>query len=273
MDKKPALQFTRTINAPAAEIFRAFTHATALRDWLSVDARTQPRKNGFIFLQWPDQSIVQGVFQQFEPGTALTFSWQPLGDPVPDMIEVLLTPDGSGTQVVLTHTLCQECNEARQQYTLSWLDALENLQSFLEKGLDLRQARRPRMGIIMDELTAEVAEKIGAPVKEGVLLYGAAQGSGAEKAGLTKNDILISLDGQSTPNPTALAPILQKHQAGDRIKVEFYRGAALIAAELELSAFPIPELPETAAELAAAARAVYANNVQGITEITAGLSD
>jgi uncharacterized protein YndB with AHSA1/START domain len=42
--KTQTLKFKRTISASPAEVFRAFTHPTALRDWLSnaaqADART-----------------------------------------------------------------------------------------------------------------------------------------------------------------------------------------------------------------------------------------
>ena len=41
--KSQNLKFRRVIAAPAATVYRAFTHATALRDWLCDAARTEAR--------------------------------------------------------------------------------------------------------------------------------------------------------------------------------------------------------------------------------------
>jgi uncharacterized protein YndB with AHSA1/START domain len=273
METACELRFTRTLAAPTAEVFRSFTHATALRDWLSQSAHTQPQVNGYFLLQWPDLSIVQGIYQKFEPPHLLEFSWQPLGDAKPDKVEIHIEPVESGSQLTLVHHLAEDCDSARQVYTAAWESALENLASFLQTGIDLRLARRPRMGIYLDNLNAAVAARLGVPVNEGVLIEGTAPGSGAERSGLCKEDVLISLDGQPTPVATSLAPILQKHKAGDQLKIEFYRGAELVTAELELSSFPIPEFPQTAADLAAAAHQGFDGVIKGIREITTGLPD
>ena len=273
METTCELRFNRTLAAPPAEVFRAFTHATALRDWLSQSAHTRPGLNGYFLLQWPDQSIVQGVYQKFQAPYLLEFSWQPLGDAKPDMVEVQIQPVEAGCQFTLLHHLAEDCDSARQVYTTAWESALENLESFLLTGIDLRLARRPRMGIYMDALNAAVAARLGVPVSEGIWIQGTAPGSGAERSGLTKDDVLVSLDGQPTPLFASLGPILSAHQAGDRVKIEFYRKADKIEAELELSKFPIPELPATAAELAEAARQGFAGVVQGICAVTAGLSE
>ena len=154
METTCELSFTRTLAAPPEEVFRAFTHATALRDWLSRSAHTQPQVNGYLFLQWPDLSIVQGVYQKFEAPHLLEFSWQPLGDAKPDTVEVHIETVEGGSQLTLVHHLAEDCNSARQVYTAAWASALENLESFLLTGIDLRLARRPRMGIYLDGLDA-----------------------------------------------------------------------------------------------------------------------
>jgi hypothetical protein len=78
-----------------------------------------------------------------------------------------------------------------------WSAGLENLQSFLEDGVDLRVARRPRLGIWMEEeFTPEKAQNLGLPVAEGVLLLGTGENTGARAAGLVKDDVLVSLNGE-----------------------------------------------------------------------------
>lgn len=273
METTCELRFNRTLAAPPEEVFRAFTHATALRDWLSLSAHSQPQATGYFLLQWPDHSIVQGVYQKFEPPHLLEFSWQPLGDAKPDTVEVHIETVEGGSQLTLVHHLAEDCDSARQVYTAAWETALENLVSFLLTGIDLRLARRPRMGIYLDNLDEGTAARLGVPVRQGVLIQGTAPGSGAERSGLRKEDVLVSMAGQPTPVATSLAPILQKHKAGDQVKIEFYRGAELITADLELSSFPIPQFPQSTADLAAAARQGFDGVLKGIREVTAGLTD
>ncbi len=273
MDTACQLRFTRNLAAPPAEVFRAFTHATALRDWLSQSAHSQPRENGYFLLQWSDLSIVQGTYRKFEPPHLLEFSWQPLGDAKPDTVDVHIETVESGLQLTLVHHLAEDCESARQVYTAAWESAIENLESFFLTGIDLRLARRPRMGIYLDNLDKATAARLGVPVKQGVLIQGTAPGSGAERSGLVKEDVLVSMACQPTPVPASLAPILQKHKAGEQVKIEFYRGADLITAELELSSFPIPQFPDTATGLAEAASKGFDGVLKGIREITTNLTD
>lgn len=267
------IQFQRTLSAPVREVFRAFTHATALRDWLSQSAHTQPQANGYFFLQWPDRSVVQGVFLRYEPPSSLEFSWQRLGDFQPDTVELSLSTENGSTRLTLLHHLAGDCESARQTYTQAWESALENLESFLLTGIDLRLARRPRMGIFMDVLDAAAVTRLGVPVTEGIWIQGTAPGSGAERCGLTKDDVLVNMDGQPTPVFASLGPILSAHKAGDKVKIEFYRKAEKISSDLELSKFPIPEFPGTASGLADAAREAFAGVIKGIRELTKDLPD
>lgn len=269
----PELQFSITVQTTAAEAFRAFTHETALRDWLSAAAFTVPAPGGCIFLQWPNQTTVQGVFKRYEPGKALEFSWQALNDPAADVVEVTFVEKETETHITLTHHMNEYCEAGKAELTHAWTKALENLKSMLETGVDLRQTSRPRMGIFMDELNAEIAEKFGFAVTEGVRISGVTEGAGAHKAGLTKDDIIIRLDGTPTPSPAGLGDILGGHKAGDHLVVEFYRGAEKRTTDLELSCLPVPQFPENGTGLAQSARTLFERILTGMGELTAGLSE
>ncbi|HEY9075099.1 MAG TPA: SRPBCC domain-containing protein [Anaerolineaceae bacterium] len=272
MPETTAVQLECLVNAPPAEAFRAFTHATALRDWLSVAAHSAPGKKGYYFLQWGDQTTVQGVYSRYEPGKSLEFSWQALGDSDPDRVEITFQPVEEGTRVLLTHHVCGT-GAGVDLIRNAWGRSLENLQSFLETGIDLRLARRPRIGILIDEMNAEVAARLGTPVKEGVRIGGTMEGSGAQRAGIQKDDVMIRLDGHPTPDFNALAPIVQKHQVGDRVMAVLYRGADLVEVELEFSKNPLPEYPASGVELAQVARTTYAGVLQGLRDLTVDLTD
>ncbi len=270
------LKFARSVNAPAAEAFRAFTHATALRDWLSNAALTDPRHGGYLYLHWNDGYSVRGNYTAFEPPNRLAFTWDGSPDPGIEAVSVHFEAEESGIRVVLEITLPDDTPEWQRiaaEVNREWTDALENLQSFLEDGIDLRIARRPRLGILYDEFTAEKARRLGVPVTEGILLAGTAENSGAQAAGLRKDDVLVSLNGVKLAAPSSFDAALNGLKAGDQPLVEYYRGAELRSVPLELGHFPIPDLPSSPAELAGKMTAEYRRLNESIRSLVAGLSE
>jgi len=273
------LVFQRTVQSSPAEVYRAFTHPTALRDWLCKEASVDSRPGGALFLKWQNGYTVLGEFLEIEKDRHLRFTWRGRDEPFATLVDVQLIPEGENTQVRLEHLevpLSASWDQQAEEFRDGWKNGLENLQSFLETGLDLRVIRRPMLGILFEEFSPEVAAKLGVPVSAGVYLAGTVEGMGAQAAGLQAQDVLVEMDGQPLPNPDALGPILQKHQGGDTVEVAYYRGAELRKTQMTLSKRPIPEHPATAAELAEWVRNSYtemdrelAASLEGITEESA----
>jgi membrane-associated protease RseP (regulator of RpoE activity) len=132
----------------------------------------------------------------------------------------------------------------------AWESSLKNLVSVLETGEDLRFVNRPMLGITLDDFNAEVAEKLGVPVKEGIRIDGVVDGMGAQAAGLQADDVLVGLAGQEVSDWPTLTNALQRLQAGDEIDVTLYRGSEKRTVKMTLSRRPLPEIPETPAALA-----------------------
>ena len=286
--KTQTLKFQRTVNAPPAEVFRAFTHPTALRDWLCNAAQTDARKGGRLYLWWDDGYYADGVFTEFEPGQKLAFSWDGMGEPGPMRIHVSFTakngrsasqPSGEGTVVTVKHGgigTGSKWADTLRAFERAWPMSLENLQSVLETGVDLRYARLPRLGILVGDFNPEIAAQLGAPVTQGIRLEGTFEGTGARAAGLLKDDVMVKLGGKKAVDFPSLTRALEGRQAGDKVPVVFYRGKEKQTAIMELSRRPIPEVPSTAAELAEAARKLYAGRqanfakrLEGVTEAEA----
>jgi uncharacterized protein YndB with AHSA1/START domain len=269
------LTFKRAVNAPPAEVYRAFTHATALRDWLCNAAQSDPRLNGRLYLWWDDNYFAAGHYTALEPGKKVAFSWHGWREPAPMAVQVTLKEKNGGTLVNVTHSgfgAGPKWKDTVRALEHSWPASLENLQSVLETGIDLRVARRPRLGIFIDEFNPQMAAKLGVPVKQGLRLSGAAEGTGAQAAGLQKDDVLIKLNGKKAVDFPTLGAALRGLKAGDTPKVVFYRGAQKHTAPLTLSSFPTPNYP-AAAELADVMRGKYADINATLEKLAEGLTD
>ncbi len=177
------IQVTCTIQAAPAEVCRGFTQATLLRDWLCSISSVEAHEGGHLFLGWRDGRTVTGSYEQIDLPREVRFTWLDTELQAPSLIRVTCEPEGDGSLLTLEQT--GEIDQAaRAAMEISWEQALENLASVLETGIDLRFARRPRLGINMDEFTPKVAQRLGVPVSTGVLLASTAEGSGARAAGL-----------------------------------------------------------------------------------------
>jgi uncharacterized protein YndB with AHSA1/START domain len=251
------LHFVQAVKAPAGEVYRAFTKATALREWMSDVATVDPRPGGRIYLYWNSGYYTAGEFLRTEPGEFIEFTWNGRNEPGRTRVTVSLETMDSGTLVNLDHADLGQGGDWQQparEYRQGWQESLENLASVLETGRDLRLIRRPMLGIMLSDYNAEIAGQLGIPVMEGVRIDSTMEGMGARRAGLQLNDVIVGLDGQPIIHFASLAAVVQKHKAGDKIEVAFYRGPEKHTATMELSGRPIPGIPFDPKELAAARR-------------------
>jgi len=266
----------RTVNAPPSEAYRAFTRAIALREWMCDVATTDVRVGGRVYFWWNSGYYTSGEFTALEPNKALAFTWHGRGEPGATQVQVSFTPTEGGTEVTLTHSgfgAGPEWVEPRQDSEHGWGIGLENLQSVLETGQDLRLVRRPMLGINLDEFNAEIAAKLGVPVRDGIRLAGVLEGMGAQAAGLQKDDVLVSLGGKPATDFPTLVNALQDRRAGDTVEVVFYRHGEKKVVPMKLSPRPIPEVPPTPAALAEAMRQAYADFQTELAACLAGITE
>jgi hypothetical protein len=226
-------------------------------------------------LRWESGAWAVGQFTTLEPGKKVALTWTHSAEPEPARLTVSLSPKNGGAALTLKHSLGpgKKWTAIASNIQAVWESALENLHSVLESGIDLRVARRPRLGIFIDEFNPEVAARLGVPVKQGIRLAGTAEGTGARAAGLQQDDVIVRLGGRKAVDFPTLTAALQGRHAGDVAPVVFYRGAEQMTAPLELSRFPFSDLPPTAAALAEAARVVYADLHVGLVKMLEGVTE
>ena len=276
MSPDHVLTFTEQVNAPAKQVYRAFTNSTALREWLCDEASAVARAGGRIYLWWNDGYYSSGEYQILEPEEEIRFTWRAKDDPAASLVKVRLSKRDEGTLIELEHSGLE--SGAGQQETITemqraWESSLKNLASVLETGEDLRFVNRPMLGITLDDFNAEVAEKLGVPVKEGIRIDGVVDGMGAQAAGLQADDVLVGLAGQEVSDWPTLTNALQRLQAGDEIDVTLYRGSEKRTVKMTLSRRPLPEIPETPAALAQEVEKKYERMETALDDFFAEISE
>lgn len=263
------LTIAQTVRGTAVEAFRAFTHPTALRDWLCQAAEVEARPGGHLYLAWADGHSARGTFTTVEPGKRLAFSWDHDAHGGATHVEVKFAAAKAGTRVTVKHS---GLGKASEDVRSAWASGLENLDSLLAEGIDLRVSRRPRLGIFIGDLNPEIARKIGSPA-EGIRLEGTAPDSGAAAAGLQKDDVLVAFDGSPLIRFEDLTPLVTRHKAGDVVVVEVVRAGERASTELTLGHFPQPTIPATGKALAKQARAIHQRINADLARKTRGLTD
>lgn len=276
MTDKRTLTLERKIQAPAAELYRAFSNATVLREWLADVATTSPREGGRFYLSWNDGYYTSGEFTSLTPGEEVAFTWHGRGEPGPSAVCASLVAEDGATRVLVEHGGLgsgEAWSETVEALERAWPFSLENLASVMETGEDLRFTRRPMLGVTVTDFNADVAAQLGVPVTEGIRLDGVVPEMGAKAAGLQADDVIVGMAGREIVGWPTLSDALAAKQAGDTVEVIFYRGPEKRTVEMTLSGRPIPEIPETAQALADIARERHAEIESELEEFFAGVGD
>jgi len=97
---------TEHIKAPPEVVFPYFTDPALIVTWIGDHADLDPQPGGVFSLDM-GESLARGVYVTVEPPYRVVFTWGVPGNetlpPGGSTVEVVLTPDGDDTMVVLTH--------------------------------------------------------------------------------------------------------------------------------------------------------------------------
>ena len=103
----------------------------------------------------------------------------------------------------------------------------------------LGRVRRPALGVRTIPIDPEIAETLGLAADYGLLIVQAVPGGSADRAGLRGGtdraylgntpimiggDLIVAIDGEKIESQQTLAQIMNKHRAGDTVKVTIFRG-------------------------------------------------
>jgi uncharacterized protein YndB with AHSA1/START domain len=103
---KDVIVATEHIKAPPEVVFPYFTDPALIVSWIGIRAELDPQPGGVFSLDFGDV-VARGRYLTVDPPYRVVFSWGiPDSDALPtgsSTVEVVLTPDGNDTMVVLTH--------------------------------------------------------------------------------------------------------------------------------------------------------------------------
>ncbi|MBE0409337.1 MAG: SRPBCC domain-containing protein [Anaerolineales bacterium] len=271
-----SLSFSKSIQTPIREVYRAFTNATYLREWLCDIATVAPRENGRLYLAWNSGYYVSGEYISLDPDKKVLFNWLGKNEPFATQVSVSLTAKGEKTLIELLHSGLgsgTDWEKISKEIKHGWESGLENLVSVLETGEDLRITQRPMLGIMVGEFNEEVAKEIGVPSSKGIRIDGVLDEMGAKAAGLDKDDVMVEVAGMNVEDWASLAGALEKFKAGDQVEVAFYRGGVKKSTSMTLSKRPLPEIPATQYELADLVSKENANIQDKLDRLLANLGE
>jgi|UniRef100_A0A7V3YGK1 serine protease Do len=115
--------------------------------------------------------------------------------------------------------------------------------SILEQLIEKGRVVRAWLGVYIQDLTPELAQKFGLSEAKGALVADISKGSPAEKAGLRRGDIILKVDGKEIPTVSSLQQEIRSRRPGERVRLEVWRDGKSIVLEATLE-----ELKESAAE-------------------------
>lgn len=113
----------------------------------------------------------------------------------------------------------------------------------------LGRVRRPALGVRTIPIDPDLANQMGLAADNGLLIVQVVQGGAADRAGLRGGnehaylgnvpimiggDLIVAIDGEKVQDQQDLAQIMNKHRAGDTVKVTFYRGKTKMEANVTL---------------------------------------
>lgn len=97
--------------------------------------------------------------------------------------------------------------------------ARHSLEQILEHG----EVKRGQLGVVIQDLTSDLAEAFGLESTQGVVVSEVQKGSAADKAGIKQGDVITEFDGKEMRSAAQLRNAVGIHRIGDKVKLKVIR--------------------------------------------------
>jgi len=260
------------IESSPSQLYYFFSTLSGWLDWFAQKGIGNVSKQGILQMHHDTAGPLAFYFREFDHQKRVAFSVMTPKNPQLGDIELLLEETEGGTTIRIEHSgAAPEDADWLQNF---WQDNLNNLKELTEEGRDPRLWNRPFLGVsVADWVTPEYAAKHQLATETGMHLNSVFEGRGAAKAGIAGGDTIISLAGIMVNDFEALLSVYEDHRAGDTIDVEYYHGKELRQTRLTLSAFPVPDVPPTAQDIADKLDGFFQKANKKIEQLLAGKNE
>jgi serine protease Do len=102
---------------------------------------------------------------------------------------------------------------------------------------------RGRIGVMIQEVTKELAESFGLPKPAGALVASVQKGSPAEKAGIEPKDVILKFDGKPVESAGDLPRVVGATKPGSKVQVQVWRNGATKDITVTVDELPPDEKP------------------------------
>jgi hypothetical protein len=244
--------------------------ASDLSARLCNDARIRATDGGHALIVNTDPALTYaGMVIEVEPDARIGYDLRRLdGD---GRVGLHATIAARGAACTLTLTLRGGEGDA----LVSLIEErLRNLKALLETGYDLRISELPLIGVMPGpRLDAAALSERGIEAESGLDILGAVPGLSADRAGLSAGDALLAADGRALESWTDFRDMVRSHGVGETVPLRFGREGTVREVDLELLARPMPSVPTSANEAAAAALAHKAPLDAELDTLVAGFGE
>lgn len=104
----------------------------------------------------------------------------------------------------------------------------------MEQIIAYGEVRRGELGVVVQDLTPELAEGFRLQVRGGALIAQVAPGSAAEEAGLKVGDVIVALDGEAVRSATQLRNKVGLLRVGQTVRLSLLREGRESSVEVEI---------------------------------------
>lgn len=112
--------------------------------------------------------------------------------------------------------------------------ARQTLESVLRTG----RVVRGYLGVVLQEITKELAEQLDISNRQGAIVFDVAPGSPAEDAGLQPGDIVRQFDGRPVTNLLTIRSRVAELALGTKVRIDFERNGRPMTATAEIAEAP-----------------------------------
>jgi Do/DeqQ family serine protease len=97
------------------------------------------------------------------------------------------------------------------------------VRQIVDQLIEFGEVRRGMLGVIMQNLTPELAKAFGLELNSGVVISKVIEGSAAEEAGLKAGDVVVSINGEPIKSASAMRNAVGMLRVGEKMKMEVIR--------------------------------------------------